>query len=188
MLTTFESPPDGRSPGRRSVDAVARAGYRLGFPLLQLWWRLTHPTLEGVYVAVWHAGRVLLIRNSYYRAWSFPAGRRGRNEPPARAAARELREEVGIDADPERLVPVGEITIESSSVTDHVHVFELHAEREPAIRLDHREVVWAGFEMPEAARARPLLPVVGRYLAGRSGPSGAPAAEAARPPASEGRG
>lgn len=163
--------PEGqrRSPPRRALDAFARAGYRAGFPLLRLWWRLTHPTLEGVYVAVWHEERVLLIRNSYQTAYSFPSGRRGRSEPPHQAAARELREEVGIEVDGETLVHAAEWTIEMRLVRDHVHVFELRLEAEPAVALDHREVTWAAFEPPDRARERPLLPVVERYLASLTG-------------------
>ncbi|HKJ25890.1 MAG TPA: NUDIX hydrolase [Myxococcota bacterium] len=159
--------PDGRrrSPPRRALDAAARAGYRAGFPLLRLWWRVTHPTLEGVYVAVWHEERVLLIRNSYQTGYSFPSGRRGRAEPPGEAAVRELREEVGIEVASDALVHAAEWTVETRLVSDHVHVFELHLEAEPAVALDHREVTWAAFEPPERARERPLLPVVERYLA-----------------------
>lgn len=153
-----------RSGPRRILDAAARASFRLGFPLLKLWWRLTHPTLEGVYVAVWHGERVLLIRNSYQKAYSFPSGRRGRNEPPAEAAVRELREEVGVGVPVDALDHAGELTVETHLVTDHVHVFELHVDEEPALALDHREVVWAAFETVELARRRALLPVVDRYL------------------------
>jgi 8-oxo-dGTP diphosphatase len=170
-----EGPPYGsrrkRSRPRRAADAAWRSGYRLGFPLLKLWWRIAHPTVEGVYVAVWHGERVLLLRNSYQQAYSFPAGRRGRNEPPHEAAARELREEVGVDVPVHHLVHVEEMTVETRYITDHVHLFELHAEHEPSIDLDHREVIWASFETLAEVRARPLLPVVARYLEGRTGPT-----------------
>jgi len=157
-----------RSAPRRALDAAARALLRAGFPLLKLWWWLTHPTLEGVYVAVWHRERVLLIRNSYRQVFSFPSGRRGRGEPPVQAAVRELHEEVGLAVAPEALAFVEELVLEARLVTDHVHVFELRLDDEPRLAIDEREVVWAGFEPPERARERPLLPVVRRYLAGRS--------------------
>jgi ADP-ribose pyrophosphatase YjhB (NUDIX family) len=156
-----------RSAPRRARDAATRALLRAGFPLLKLWWRLTHPTLEGVYVAVWHGERVLLIRNSYRQVFSFPSGRRARQEAPVLAAVRELREEVGLAVAPEALVHVEELVLETRLVTDHVHLFELRLEEEPVIAIDEREVVWAAFEPPERARERALLPVVARYLAGR---------------------
>lgn len=41
-------------------------------------------------------GTVLLVRQSYRRSWSFPGGLLKRNEDPIDAAARELKEEVGL--------------------------------------------------------------------------------------------
>jgi len=182
MLGPMPAPGASRAPTRRTLDALARrtldaimrAAYRLGFRLLRVWWRLRHPTLEGVYVAVWHGGRVLLIRNSYQSAESFPSGRRSRGEPPAEAAARELREEVGIEVACAALVHTAEWTLETPLARDHVHVFELHLDAEPRIAIDHREVVWARFETPERARERRLLPAVARYLDGLSGPTRRP--------------
>jgi 8-oxo-dGTP pyrophosphatase MutT (NUDIX family) len=168
-------PPDAEAPlsaPTRVLDAAWRTAMRGGFVLLKLWWRVRHPTVEGVYVAVWHGDRVLLIRNSYHQAYSFPSGRRRRAEPPARAAARELREEVGLDVAPGALVHVEEMTVETELVNDHVHVFEHHAESEPPVAIDRREVTWAAFETAAAARDRPLLPVVRRYLERRDGPTG----------------
>ena len=43
-------------------------------------------------------GRILLVRQSYRPDWFLPGGLLKRREGPARAAARELREEVGIAA------------------------------------------------------------------------------------------
>jgi 8-oxo-dGTP pyrophosphatase MutT (NUDIX family) len=155
-----------RGRTRRLVDAGTRSAMRLGFPLLKLWWRIAHPTLEGVYVAVRHRGEVLVIRNSYRNAYSFPSGRRGRREEPVLAAVRELREEVGIAVGPEQLRHVAEVLHATRLVDDHVHVFELELEAPPALRIDHREVVWAAFEAPEQARQRRLLPIVRGYLEG----------------------
>ncbi|MFF3070055.1 NUDIX domain-containing protein [Kitasatospora sp. NPDC057904] len=43
-----------------------------------------------------HRGRVLLVKASYRLEWSFPGGIRDRRESPAECAARELREETGL--------------------------------------------------------------------------------------------
>ena len=158
----------GRSPLQRAANAGARLFYRLGFRLLKLSWWITRPTLEGVYVAVWHQGRVLLIRNSYHQHYSFPSGRRGRGERPVDAAVRELREEVGIAVGAERLEKAVEMRLVFSRMTDHIHLFELHLAQEPALAPDGREVVWAAFEDPEAALRRRLLPAVARYLGGET--------------------
>ncbi len=157
---------DTRPLARRALDAATRAVLRIGFSLLKRWWWLTHPTIEGVYVAVRRGDDVLVIRNSYRAAYSFPSGRRGRKEDPARAAARELREEVGIDVPPEALHEVAEVKLETKLVDDHVHFFELRLTEPPAIRIDRREVVWAEFEPLAKARSRELLPLVRRYVEG----------------------
>lgn len=177
------APPEAASRGavRRVSDALVRALLRAGFPLLKLWWRFTHPTIEGVYVAVRCEGRVLLIRNSYRSVCSFPSGRRGRNEAPARAAARELREEVGLAVAPERLRHVAEVLHRTALVDDHVHVFELALDAEPALAIDQREVIWAAFETPERARERELLPIPRHYLEGTLGEIDAAGADVSRP-------
>ena len=41
-------------------------------------------------------GRVLLVRPRLHGGWSLPGGGAGRGEPPAEAALREAREEVGL--------------------------------------------------------------------------------------------
>jgi 8-oxo-dGTP pyrophosphatase MutT (NUDIX family) len=151
------------------VDTAVRAVYRGGFPLLQLWWWLTRPTIHGVYVAVWHEGRVLLVRNSYRSFLTFPSGRRGRREAPDAAARRELAEEVGLHTEPGALRPVAEYHVSTRLVEDHVHVFELHLAGAPRLALDHREVVWAAFEDPERALECDLAITVRRYLVERGG-------------------
>lgn len=85
-------------------DALWRFAYRCGFRLRILYWRLARPRLEGAYVAVWHAGRVLAIRNSYRRRLSLPAGGLARGEVPLDAALRELREEVGLELGPDAVL------------------------------------------------------------------------------------
>jgi 8-oxo-dGTP pyrophosphatase MutT (NUDIX family) len=122
------------------------------------------PHLRGAYVAVWHAGRVLVIRNSYRRRFSFPAGRLKRGEHPAEAAARELAEEVGIAVPGDALRYAGQIVDASGPAVDHAHIFELHCEEEPVLRVDGREVIWAGFLPPEQALQWGLVSPVRRYL------------------------
>ena len=115
-------------------------------------------------VAVWHAGRVLLIRNSYRRPLSMPAGNLHRGESPAAAAVRELREEVGISVEPGRLRFAREIVHRSDWKEDHSHLFELELAEAPRLAIDGREVIWAGFATRAEALARELSVPVRIYL------------------------
>lgn len=60
---------------------------------------LLSPVAFGVSaVAQDKQGRVLLVRHRYMSGWQLPGGGVGRNEPPAEAIIRELKEEVGLAA------------------------------------------------------------------------------------------
>ena len=145
-------------------DALWRFAYRCAFRLRVLYWRLGRPRLEGSYVAVWHAGRLLVVRNSYRRSLTLPAGGLARGETPLEAALRELREEVGLAPDAAALRYVGEIVDVEGPAEDPAHFFELHCEEEPVTAVDRREVVWAGFLRAEEALAQGVVRVVRRYL------------------------
>lgn len=145
-------------------DALWRLAYRFAFRLRLLYWRVGHPRLEGSYVAVWHGGRLLMVRNSYRRRLSLPAGGLARGEAPIDAALRELREEVGIVCEASELRYVGEIVDRQGFAEDHAHFFELHREEEPRPQVDAREVVWADFLRADEALARGVVRVVRIYL------------------------
>ncbi|GAA1144148.1 NUDIX domain-containing protein [Kribbella jejuensis] len=78
---------------------------RAGSPFLQLWWRVRRPTTFGVKALLrLPDGRFLVVRHSYAdtRRWSLPGGGyRPALETPAQAAAREVREELGLAVPPE---------------------------------------------------------------------------------------
>jgi 8-oxo-dGTP diphosphatase len=159
--------PAAREPARAStqLDALWRVAYRVAFRLQRVYWRIRRPVLVGAYVAVWHEGRLLCVRNSYRQSLSLPAGGLNRGELPREGALRELREEVSISARPEALTYVGEIVSRVGSAEDRAHFFELRCAAEaPPFRVDGREVVWAGFLPPaEVLAARPV-DVVRQYL------------------------
>lgn len=58
-------------------------------------------------VLVTAADRVLLVRTTTREGWAAPGGKRDPGEDLRTTAVRELGEEVGLDLDPGRLVPVG---------------------------------------------------------------------------------
>jgi 8-oxo-dGTP pyrophosphatase MutT (NUDIX family) len=59
---------------------------------------ILHPVDVGAVALVEQEGRIVLVRHSYKLGWMFPGGGVGRNEPPALAIMRELREEIGLTA------------------------------------------------------------------------------------------
>ena len=153
-----------RRASQKALDAAWRAGLWLAYRVLRIGWRLFRPKGHGALVAVWCDGRVLLVRNSYRDKLALPAGGIGRGETPLQAAVRELREEVGIRADPEALQYVTEIASDWEGKRDRCAVFELALEEEPQVRIDRREIVWAGFATLDEALAEDLAPPVRSYL------------------------
>ena len=145
-------------------DRLFRMGLRVAYRARLASWFVTRPRLRGAAVAVWHGERLLVIRNSYRRLLSIPAGGLRRREEPLAAALRELREEVGIDAPAAALRYAGEIVTRVAHAEDHVHVYELRVDAPPALRVDRREVVWAGFVAPEEAIEQGLAEYVRLYL------------------------
>ncbi len=132
--------------------------------MLRLWWFLRRPDQHGAMVAVWHEGRVLVLRQSYRDTLEFPGGGLGPGETPRACACRELAEEVGIAAPPEALVQEREITLVRDRRRDQVTVFALRLAKHPALRPDRREIVAARFMTPEAALAAKLSPFARAYL------------------------
>jgi 8-oxo-dGTP diphosphatase len=76
---------------------------RAGSPFARAWFRIRRPTTFGVKALVRHPdGRFLVVRHSYTdtRRWSLPGGGyTPARETPELAAAREVREELGIRVD-----------------------------------------------------------------------------------------
>jgi ADP-ribose pyrophosphatase YjhB (NUDIX family) len=141
-------------------DAFFRLVHRLAARLWDTRNFLFRPKITGAIVLVRVGEQLLVIRLSY-RPWhTVPGGRVDRGEPPRLAAARELREEVGLTVAPEALRALGEFVVHHSNTEDHVHAFELRLDAEPELRIDSREVVWAGFHAEAALSEFELWPVL----------------------------
>jgi 8-oxo-dGTP diphosphatase len=152
---------------RGVLDTAICLGYRVAYWGLRAWWFVRRPATHGAGVALWHEGRVLLIRTSYRPCYSLPGGFVQRGEPSEQAARRELREEVGIDLSGQavRLAWTGTLPFESRR--DTVDVWETSVETAPAVRITGHEIIWAGWVHPSEALGQRLLPHVALYLAGR---------------------
>jgi 8-oxo-dGTP pyrophosphatase MutT (NUDIX family) len=134
-----------------------RTALRAAWRVMVAYRRVLRPRTEGACVLVWSGEGLLLVRHSYKPGYGVPAGMIGRGEAPVEAAARELREEVGIQVSPDALRLAGRVVNREHGNEDHLHFFELRFEAEPAVRVDGREIVWAGFHTREEALALDLL-------------------------------
>ncbi len=100
------SPTQGRrGADRRSGSVVPslrvvamRRVYRVAWRGVQLRAMLWRRSSSGVKCVLTHGEQVLLVRHTYGRrhVWYLPGGGVHRGEPPLRAAAREMEEELGL--------------------------------------------------------------------------------------------
>jgi 8-oxo-dGTP diphosphatase len=159
------SPGGGRQAGdleqpSSPIDRGFQLAYKLAYRLMRVYWSVRRPATHGALVTLWNAGEVLLIQNSYVKYRSLPGGYVGRYETGAEAAIRELREEIGIIAQPEQLERVYDEVKDWEGKRDHVEVFKLELERRPEIAIDRREVIAAGWYSPSRALELDLFPPI----------------------------
>ena len=147
------------------ADAVWRAVYRLGYFVLRFWWFLRRPSHRGAVVAVWCQGRLLVVRQSYRSGLNLPGGSVGQGEPAVVAACRELKEELGLNTEPQALVHVRDVVMWCEHRRDHISFFDLRLNETPTPLPDKREIIEARFLSPEAVRALPHSPILSAYLA-----------------------
>ncbi len=147
--------------------SIIRAAYRFGYLLLRAWWFVRRPQTRGAAVALWHEGRVLLVRTSYRNCYSLPGGFARRGEPGEQAARRELWEEVGIELPAQTLRHAWHGTVRFESRQDTVDIWEAPLEVVPPLHLSGREIVWAGWMTSSEALAQRLLPHLRSYLTQR---------------------
>jgi 8-oxo-dGTP diphosphatase len=158
---------------RDALDILIRRLYRGAYLMLRVWWLVRRPHTHGAAVALWHEGKVLLIRTSYRHCYSLPGGFVKRGEPAEQAARRELREELGIDlADSGRhgglpLRHAWSGTLDFEARPDTTDIWEATVASPPVLRVTGREIVWAGWMSPSEALSRRLLPHIAAYLTGR---------------------
>lgn len=154
-------------PGVSLVDLGFQTAYKVAHRMLRAYWFVRRPSTHGALVAVWNDGELLLVKNSYRTHYTLPGGYIRTGETPVEAAARELREEVGIDVSPTKVRQAFTGVHEFENRHDRVTISEIEVDTRPKLDVDNREVVWAGFMTPEQILAKPIVPHLADYLRAR---------------------
>jgi 8-oxo-dGTP diphosphatase len=142
------------------VDYGYRLAYRVAYPLSQL--MLPFHNQNGVCVAVWVDGRLLVVRHSYKPGLSIPGGGVKSREDIRLSAKRELWEEVGIDVEVNALD-----LIHTHHFTRHRgtnYFFEVRLAVEPIVSIDRREILCAEFLTPSEIKLSGCDRYFARYL------------------------
>jgi len=156
-----------RTRSEMLIDAVWRTVFRVGFRVIRVWWYFRRPQHEGALVAIYVGRALLLVKSSYRAAWNFPGGSVRPGETPEAAAQREVAEEIGLPSC--TLVPAGTASGVWDWRRDRVHFFELHLDRLPDLRLDHREIIGAQLVEPDELPGYALTEAVAAYVGGKLG-------------------
>jgi 8-oxo-dGTP pyrophosphatase MutT (NUDIX family) len=120
--------------GKRFLNAI--------YATQKMAWRILRPRTRGVKVMLFNArGELILVRNSYGRSDLFvlPGGGVRPFEAPAKAAAREVHEEIGLHVTDLRLLSQHASSAEGKR--DSIHLFEGRVDGVPRLR---------GIELEEA--------------------------------------
>jgi ADP-ribose pyrophosphatase YjhB (NUDIX family) len=149
---------------RDLLNMPIRVLYRCAYLMLRAWWFVRRPQTHGAAVALWHEGKVLLVRTSYRHCYSLPGGFVKRGEPAEQAARRELREELGIDLAAQALQHAWSGTLDFESRRDAIDIWEVTVASAPALRVTGREIVSAGWLSPSDALSQRLFPHIAAYL------------------------
>lgn len=83
--------------------------------------------LPAALVALWRAGRVLMVFDRYRHSWELPGGRIEEGESPRQAAVRELLEESGQAPDgPLRFIGYARFVLAPDQRTEYLALFAGH--------------------------------------------------------------
>jgi ADP-ribose pyrophosphatase YjhB (NUDIX family) len=149
------------------LDPPIRLAFRTAHLMLRSYWFVRRPHTSGALAALWHGDTILLVKNSYRRQYTLPGGYVRPGEDPRAAASRELFEEVSLRVPPAHFQHVYHGTKDFEFRHDTLDIYEASVDHVPALDVDNREVVWAGFKTVAEARALPIVPHLVEYLEDR---------------------
>lgn len=147
------------------IDAAIRMGYRVAHLGLRTWWFVRRPETRGALVAIWNEGQLLLIRSSYRSKCSLPGGYVEEGEDPKDAAVRELWEELALRTTKDALREGWKGSLPFEFRTDSLHIFELDVDHRPEVKVNQREIIWAGWKTAKEALEMDIVPHLREYLA-----------------------
>ncbi len=132
--------------GLSIADRIHQSAFAILYPWAARLESLMGRKSDAAAVAVWHAGRLLVVEHSYMGGRTLPGGHLRSTEMPDQAAVRELEEEVGL------VITAAEIRFFGHTEGRHsrLSLFECQLAREPEIRIDNREIIAAAFTAPAA--------------------------------------
>ena len=135
------------------MRAAHRLAYRVAYRLLQIWWAVARPHSQGVKCVLRDGEHVVLVRHTYgdREAWEVPGGGLHRGEDPRAGAARETREELGLEVDDWRAL--GSVVHHEGGHTVTVHLFTAPVDGD-AVRIDGVEIAEARVVAADAPPGR----------------------------------
>jgi 8-oxo-dGTP pyrophosphatase MutT (NUDIX family) len=150
------------------LDRGIQLGFIVAHRMLRAYWAVRRPMTRGSLVAVWNAGELLIVKNSYRKQYTLPGGYRRASESAEQAGARELAEECSIVIDPLRVREAYHGVHPFEFRRDDVTILEVELEARPVIGIDYREVIWAGFKTPDQVLRMRIVPHLREYIEARA--------------------
>jgi 8-oxo-dGTP pyrophosphatase MutT (NUDIX family) len=121
---------------------------------------------ERARVIIFHENETLLVRSWVGSSeWDLPGGGLHKSEDPRSGAARELYEELKLNAIPDSLELVDETKVKSGLINYTAHFLKLNLEERPHLRLQRLEVTEAAWFNKQEISNIKINPTIKKQLA-----------------------